>query len=278
MKIPLWLKLLISVICIAAVAAIMLRGDETAEYMAAGDEGVAKETVDGFEFDPTMEDLLEEIVGNIYDEFDQEEEKVLQELKERTFVSIETVGALSKKRVEYSAEKDGVRYKSMRALHLSGYTGPKITMPQHIPDVTEEIIDRFGTLLKSEEDFKVDDGFGNDASAHMEVTAERSTVDSSLVHYVVSIENVFGDRDRVTQDVVLSGDMPVIALTTPEVRIGVRQEFDPRDYIARAEKADHSSGMNEVIVAGSINTAQAGEYMLTYRLEGESVILRVIVE
>ena len=277
MKIPLWLKLLISVICIAAVAVIMLRGDETAEYMAAGDEGAAKETVDGFEFDP------EELIYDGNGDLDLLKGVSLpgfsrQELKERTFVSIETVGALSKKRVEYSAEKDGVRYKSMRALHLSGYTGPKITMPQHIPDVTEEIIDRFGTLLKSEEDFKVDDGFGNDASAHMEVTAERSTVDSSLVHYVVSIENVFGDRDRVTQDVVLSGDMPVIALTTPEVRIGVRQEFDPRDYIARAEKADHSSGMNEVIVAGSINTAQAGEYMLTYRLEGESVILRVIVE
>jgi len=31
MKIPLWLKLLISVICIAAVAVIMLQGDETAE-------------------------------------------------------------------------------------------------------------------------------------------------------------------------------------------------------------------------------------------------------
>ena len=30
----------------------------------------------------TMEDLLEEIVGNIYDEFDQEEETVLQELKD----------------------------------------------------------------------------------------------------------------------------------------------------------------------------------------------------
>ena len=277
MKIPLWLKLLISVICIAAVAAIMLRGDETAEYMAAGDEGAAKETVDGFEFDP------EELIYDGNGDLDLLKGVSLpgfsrQELKERTFVSIETVGALSKKRVEYSAEKDGVRYRSMRALHLSGYTGPKITMPQHIPDVTEELIDRFGTLLKSEEDFKVDDGFGNDASAHMEVTAERSTVDSSLVHYVVSIENVFGDRDRVTQDVVLSGDMPVIALTTPEVRIGVRQEFDPRDYIARAEKADHSSGMNEVIVAGSINTAQAGEYMLTYRLDGESVILRVIVE
>ena len=121
-------------------------------------------------------------------------------------------------------------------------------------------------------------GFGNDASAHMEVTAERSTVDSSLVHYVVSIENVFGDRDRVTQDVVLSGDMPVIALTTPEVRIGVRQEFDALDYIAKAENADHSSAMDAVLVDGTVNTSQAGEYTLTYNLYGESVSLRVIVE
>lgn len=277
MKIPLWLKILISVICIAAVAAIMLRGDETSEYTAEGIEREAEEAVDGFEFDP--EELtydgngdLDLLQGVSMPGFSR------QELKERTFVSIETVGALSKKRVEYSAEKDGVRYRSMRNLHLSGYTGPKITMPQHIPDVTEELIDRFGTLLKSEEDFKVDDGFGNDASAHMEVTAERSTVDSSLVHYVVSIENVFGDRDRVTQDVVLSGDMPVIALTTPEVRIGVRQEFDPRDYIARAEKADHSSAMDAVLVDGTVNTSQAGEYTLTYNLYGESVSLRVIVE
>ena len=277
MKIPLWLKLLISVICIAAVAVIMLQGDETAEYMAAGDEGAAKETVDGFEFDP------EELIYDGNGDLDLLKGVSLpgfsrQELKARTFVSIETVGALSKKRVEYSAEKDGVRYRSLRNLHLSGYIGPKITMPQHIPDVTEEIIDRFGTLLKSEEDFKVDDGFGNDASAHMEVTAERSTVDSSLVHYVVSIENVFGDRDRVTQDVVLSGDMPVIALTTPEVRIGVRQEFDALDYIAKAENADHSSAMDAVLVDGTVNTSQAGEYTLTYNLYGESVSLRVIVE
>jgi hypothetical protein len=277
MKIPLWLKILISVICIAAVAVIMQRGDETPEYTAEGVEREAEEVVDGFEFDP--EELsydgngdLDLLQGVSLPGFSR------QELKELTFVSIETAGALSKKRVEYTAEKDGVRYRSMRNLQLSGYTGPKIIMPQHIPDVKENMIERFGSLLTQEEDFKVDDGFGNDASAHMEVTAERSTVDSSLVHYVVSIENVFGDRDRVTQDVVLSGDMPVIALTTPEVRIGVRQEFDALDYIAKAENADHSSAMDAVLVDGTVNTSQAGEYTLTYNLYGESVSLRVIVE
>ena len=277
MKIPLWLKILISVICVAAVAVIMLRGDETPEYTAAGAAGEAKEAVDGFEFNP--EELtydgngdLDLLQGVSLPGFSREE------LKELTFVSIETAGALSKKRVEYTAEKDGVRYRSLRYLHLSGYTGPKITMPQHIPDVKENMIERFGSLLEGEEDFKVDDGFGNDVSAHMKVEAERSTMDSSLVHYTVSIENVFGDRDRVTQDVVLSGDMPVIALTTPEVRIGVRQEFDPRDYIARAEMADHSSAIDAVLVEGAVNTNEAGEYTLTYELYGESVSLRVIVE
>ena len=277
MKIPLWLKILISVICIAAVAAIMLRGDETPEYAATGAEGAAKEAVDGFEFDP--EELtydgngdLDLLKGVSLPGFSR------QELKELTFVSIETIGAPSKKRVEYTAEKDGVRYRSLRNLHLSGYTGPKIIMPQHIPDVKENMIERFGTLLTQEEDFKVDDGFGNDASAHMEVAAERSTIDSSLVHYTISIENVFGDRDRVVQDVVLSGEIPVIVLTTPEVRIGVREEFDPLDYIARAEKADHSSAIDAVLVEGAVNTSQAGEYTLTYELYGQSVSLRVIVE
>ena len=277
MKIPLWLKLLISVICIAAVAVIMLRGDETAEYTAAGGEGAAKEVVDGFEFDP------EELIYDGNGDLDLLRGVSLpgfsrQELKELTFVSIETVGALSNKRVEYTAEKDGVRYLSVRSLHLLGYTGPKITLPQHIPDVKEDIIERFGTLLRQEEDFKVDDGFGNDASAHMEVAAERSTMDSSLVHYTVSIENVFGDRDRVIQDVVLSGEIPVIVLTTPEVRISVGQTFDSRNYIARAENADHSSAIDAVLVEGAVNTNEAGEYTLTYELYGESVSLRVIVE
>ena len=277
MRNHLLLKIIISIICIAAVAALMLRGDETSKYTAEGVEREAEEAVDGFEFDP------EELTYDGNGDLDLLQGVSLpgcsrQELKELTFVSIETTGALSKKRVEYTAEKDGVKYRSLRNLHLSGYTGPKITMPQHIPDVKENMIERFGSLLTQEEDFKVDDGFGNDASAHMEVTAERSTVDSSLVHYTVSIENVFGDRDRVTQDVVLSGEMPVIVLTTPEVRISAGQTFAPCDYIARAEKEDHSSGMDEVIVMGSINTNQAGEYTLTYEFYGESVSLRVIVE
>lgn len=277
MKIPLWLKILISVICVAAVAVIMMRGDETPEYAEAGSAGAAEAAVDGFEFNP--EELtydgngdLDLLKGVSLPGFTR------QELKELTFVSIETAGALSKKRVEYTAEKDGVRYRSLRYLYLSGYTGPKIIMPQHIPDVKENMIERFGSLLKGEEDFKVDDGFGNDVSAHMKVEAERSTIDSSLVHYTVSIENVFGDRDRVIQDVVLSGEIPVIVLTTPEVRIGIRQEFDPRDYIARAEMADHSSAVDAVLIDGIVNTNEAGEYTLTYELYGESVSLRVIVE
>lgn len=244
---------------------------------AAGAAGEAKEAVDGFEFNP--EELtydgngdLDLLQGVSLPGFSR------KELKELTFVSIETAGALSKKRVEYTAEKDGVRYRSLRYLHLSGYTGPKITMPQHIPDVKENMIERFGSLLEGEEDFKVDDGFGNDVSAHMKVEAERSTMDSSLVHYTVSIENVFGDRDRVIQDVVLSGEIPVIVLTTPEVRISVGQTFDSRDYIARAENADHSSAIDAVLVEGAVNTNEAGEYTLTYELYGESVSLRVIVE
>lgn len=277
MKNLMWMKILISVICIAVVAGILSRGDETPEYMTEGAEGVVDGAVDGFVFDP--EELtydgngdLDLLQGVSLPGFSK------QELKDQVFVTIETAGALSRKKVEYTAEKDGVRYCSVRQLHLSGYFGPKIIMPQNIPDVTEATIERFGALLQREEDFKVYDGFGNDASSHMEVKAERSTSDSSLVHYAISVENVFGDRDRVTQDVVLSGKMPVIVLTMPEVRISVGQTFDPIEFIARAEREDHSSALDEVLIVGRVDITKAGEYALTYTLKEESVSLRVIVE
>ena len=82
----------------------------------------------------------------------------------------------------------------------------------------------------------------------------------------------------MTQDVVLSGEMPVIALMTSEVRMSRGQTFEPQDYIARAEKEDGSPAMKEVMVGGRVNTGEAGEYTLTYMLDGESVSLKVIVE
>ena len=270
-------KIIISAVCIAAVAVIMSRGDETSNYTVEGTEFAKDEAVDGFVFEP------ETISYNGIGDLDLRQGVSLpgftkHDLDNLVYVKIRTAGALSDKRVEYMAEKEGKRYRSVRDMHLTGYTGPKITMPQHIPDVTEEKIDSFGQLLLSEEDFKVDDGFGNDASTHMEVAAERSMTDSSLVHYSISIENVFGDRDRVNQDVILSGKMAVLALTDAQVFLKVGQIFEPRLYIARAETADGVPAMDAVKVSGNIDTSSPGFYEMTYYLDDQQVRMTVVVE
>lgn len=270
-------KIIISVICIAAAAFLVLRGDETPEYDEVSQTEMAAGTIDGFEFAP------EELTYDGTGELDLLEGVSLpgyskQELKDLVFVQIETESSISDKRVEYTADTEEGRYRSFRKMHLKDYTGPKITMPQHIPAVTEENIGAFGQLLKAEDDFFVDDGFGNDASAHMEVTAEKAMSDSSRVTYTISIENVFGDRDRAVQEIVLSGEYSVIVLTTSELRINAGQTFDPLDYVERARKADGSSAMNQVMISGKVNTSVPGSYVLTYELDGQRVSMNVIVE
>ena len=70
------------------------------------------------------------------------------------------------------------------------------------------------------------------------------------------------DKNRVTIGKVgaphgIHGEMRIIPLT---------------DFVERFET------MKEVMVGGRVNTGEAGEYILTYMLDGESVSLKVIVE
>ena len=276
MKNHMLLKITISVLCIAAAAAIVLRSDETPEYEEVS-TSVGSSVIDGFTFAP------EELTYDGTDELDLLAGVSLpgcskQDLKDLVYVHIETAGSISDKRVEYTADLPEGRYQSFRSMHLTGYTGPKITMPQHIPEVKLETTGSFAKMLLSEEDFFVDDGFGNDASAHMEVVAENDMTDSSIIHYTISIENVFGDRDRVVQDVVLTGEYPVIVLEASEIRISAGQTFAPLDYVAKAQKADGTSALNEVVVRGNVNIREPGSYFVSYELEGQKVQMNVIVE
>lgn len=271
------LKIIISIVCLAGVLAIVYYGDEMPMYNQAENIPAQTISIDGFSFDP------EELEYDGHGDLDFLEGVSLpgyskQELKDLVFIEISTDDALSNKLVEYTARTEDGRYRSMRKLHLTGYTGPKITMPEHIPDVTPDTIEQFGQLLKAEEDFAVNDGFGNDASDHIDVEAERVMNDSSMIHYTVSIENIFGDRDLVKQDVVLSGKYAVIALSDEEVTIGVRQGFNPEEYIVRAERADGTPAMDEVILRGLVDTGNPGTYLLTYELDGQTAQLCVIVE
>ena len=101
--------------------------------------------------------------------------------------------------------------------------------------------------------------------------------DSSLVHYTIALDNMFGDRDVAKVDVVLSGTPSHLILTDSQITVRVGETFDPTLYIAVAERADGTSAIGSVNIQGNVDTTKEGTYMLTFELEGQTVTLEVNV-
>ena len=56
------------------------------------------------------------------------------------------------------------------------------------------------------------------------------------------------------------------------------QVFSLEEFIVRAERADGTPAMDEVILRGLVDTGNPGTYLLTYELDGQTAQLCVIVE
>ena len=101
--------------------------------------------------------------------------------------------------------------------------------------------------------------------------------DSSLVHYTIALDNMFGDRDVVKVDVILSGTLSHLVLTDSQITVRVGETFDPTLYIAVAERADGTSAIGGVNIHGNVDTAKEGIYLLTFELDGQTATLEVNV-
>lgn len=246
--------------------------DDTADFI--GQEG--SEYADDFIFEPEELsydgtgdlDLLEGVTLEGYS---------AQELKPLVFTRIYKGESLSEKVIEYTAETDKGKIRSTRPLKLYNYNGPKVHIPNDLPEVTRKGIDRFGELLATKSGYAVDDGFGKDVRDHAEIEYEMDAKESSLVHYAISFANMFGDSDVVKVDVSLSGVPAYLSLTEPEVTLNVGNVFNPADYVARAELADGTAAFEAVRYKSNVNTAKKGIYKVTYDLEGETLTLIVNV-
>lgn len=200
-----------------------------------------------------------------------------QELKPLVFTRISKGESLSEKVIEYKVETDKGKIRSIRPLKLYNYTGPKVHIPNELPDVTRQGLDRFGELLVMKSGYAVDDGFGKDVRDHAEIEYELDAKESFLAHYTISFANMFGDSDVVKVDVSLSGVPAYLSLTESEVTLNVGTAFNPADYVARAELADGTEAFAAVRYESNVNTAKKGIYKVTYNLEGEPLTLIVNV-
>ena len=272
-------KALVSVICIFSLVFLYVFGERffRTEIQIESQEQVENEEQDSFVFDPeelvydgTRDlDLLE---GVSLENFSQEE------LKNKVFISITPADNLSRKTIEYTADTEKGRIRSNRSLRLVNYNGPKIELPDEMPSVTMDEVDQIMDLLSEDESYKAEDGFGKDAREHVQVNIEKSVINSAEVQYTFVLENVFGDRTMEKADVFISDVPAVITLNEKEVFLKAGDSFDATEYIEKAVDPAGESIIEEVICNGDFNSAQSGEYLVTYDLRGQTVSLTVVVE
>ena len=270
------MKISISVFCLITLVLLYVFGGRVIEYddlISVANQ--VDDDRDAFSFDPetlvydgTGElDLLEGVTLEGYNE---------EQLKKMVYIRISTGDSLSEKIIEYTADTDDGRVRSMRNLLLRNYNGPSIVLPDEMPTVTMGTVDHIKDLMPEGKTYRVDDGFGNDAREHVQIDAARSPVNSSEVNYTFILENAFGDRTVAKADATISDAPATIILTDTVITIRTSDYFDPYMYVQSATTADGDSAMDEVI-CDEIDTSAAGEYIVNYELRGQTASLRVTV-
>ena len=270
------IKTAISVFCLIALVLLYVFGgrvieDDNAVYEA----NQADDIRDAFGFDPDTLiydgtgdiDFLQGVTLEGYNE---------EQLKKMVYIRISTGDSLSEKIIEYTADTDDGRVRSMRNLLRRNYNGPSIVLPDEMPTVTMGTVDHIKDLMPEGKTYRVDDGFGNDAREHVQIDAARSPMNSSEVNYTFILENAFGDRTVAKADAIISDVPATIVLTDTSVTVKTGGHFDPYDFILSATAADGSLIMGEVL-CDELDTSIPGDYLVTYELRGQTASLRVTV-
>ena len=199
-----------------------------------------------------------------------------EQLKNMVYIRISTGDSLSEKIIEYTADTEEGRVRSMRNLLLRNYNGPSIVLPDEMPAVTLGTVDHIDDLMPEGKTYRVDDGFGNDVREHVQIDAARSPINTAVENYTFILENAFGDRTVARADAVISDVPATLVLTEAAVIVRIGDYFDPYAFILSATDADGSSIMNEVI-CDDFDTSIPGDYLVTYELRGQMASLRVTV-
>lgn len=271
-------KILVSVISIVAVGMLFFFGERIfpEDVLNNDTEQESDAYIDAFQFEP--EELSYDGTGDIdLLEGVSLEGYTTQELKTKVFTHIYAGDTLSEKKIQYTAETEEGKVRSTRSLKLHNYSGPKIIIPNNLPEVTRQSAENFASLLATKSGYAVDDGFGNDVKEHAEISYEKDNKESALLHYKIVFDNMFGDEDVKKVDVLLSGVPAYLALADSEITLGVGEAFDPMSYVTKAELTDGTKVFDAVLSNGVVDTSKEGTYEVKYDLLGEELTLLVNV-
>lgn len=279
-RIPWSFKVIISISCLIVLILLFVFGGdvfkEDVEIDLLSVSQDSEHTIDNFSFEP--EELTYDGSGELnFLKGVSLEGYTEKEIEEMVYIRISTGDNLSQKIVEYTADTNEGRVRSRRLLRLINYKGPNIELPNKMPSIAMGIMDNIKEEMLTEDDYKADDGFGNDARNHVQIVTERSMQNSSLIHCTFILENEFSDRVVAKTDTVLSDVPATISLTDTIVYLQAGEYFDSSIYVESAVDSEGISIMEEVYCEGEVNTSLPGEYEVYYELRGQSAILTVVV-
>lgn len=188
------------------------------------------------------------------------------------FVHIKTGSSLTQKIIEYTADTSQGQVSAERKLELKNYSGPKLKLPDSLPEITEEQLDTILSLMPTDGSFYADDGYGKDITNAVTTEHTVDLNDPSTIHYVFSITNSFNDTVSVSADLTLQRTRPVILLSNDFITIERNTEFNPLEYIILAEDIDGTSLLQKVKIDGELNLRVPGQYTLTYTVTSDDKI------
>lgn len=188
------------------------------------------------------------------------------------FVHIKTGSSLTQKIIEYTADTSQGQVSAERKLELKNYSGPKLKLPDSLPEITEEQLDTILSLMPTDGSFYADDGYGKDITNAVTTEYTVDLNDPSIIHYMFSITNSFNDTVAISADLTLERTRPVILLSNDSVTIKRNEDFNPLEFIILAEDTDGTSLLQDVKIDGELNLRVPGRYILTYTVTSHNKI------
>ena len=135
----------------------------------------------------------------------------------------------------------------------TAYAGPSITLDSELPSVTTDDLYSIVQVLADLGKLSADEG------------------EDSSYSVVFSVINDLGDSAEASAVLeVTPGNLPVLLLTEDRTILSVGDEFNYLTYIRAARDVDGASLSDRIRLDGSVDTAEAGEYTLTYSVQSKA--------
>ena len=153
----------------------------------------------------------------------------------------------------------------------TAYAGPSITLDSELPSVTTDDLYSIVQVLADLGKLSADDGYGNDLTDAVRADCIPEEGEDSSYSVVFSVINDLGDSAEASAVLeVTPGNLPVLLLTEDRTILSVGDEFNYLSYIRAARDVDGASLSDRIRLDGSVDTAEAGEYTLTYSVKSKA--------